>query len=820
GAEVHPREPGDRHGDDARPAAARRGARHHGGLLQGLGGRRDPVPLHDAELHPGRAAHRGVRADAAGRDRAQCRAFPDRCAPRRCQAGRALRDPRPHELDRPRAAAAGRGAQALAARVHPGGACVRRLERARALAPHPAERRAHRDHHARDGLLRPRARGGGAFLRRRRRGPGDHQLWHHDQRRAPRDGPRPDRVVVARGGFLLHVRAGPRREPLRRRRARRLRSPGAHGHGAGMTAVLEVQGLRTVLDTSGGVVRAVDGVSFDLAKGECFALVGESGCGKSMTALSLVRLLPEAGRIVDGHVGLDRVDLLALPEAAMRAVRGKRVAMIFQEPATALNPVLTVGRQVVEVIERHSALSGEAAREKALALLAAVGIPEPGRRFEEYPFQLSGGQKQRVMIAGALAVEPEVLIADEPTTALDVTIQAQILDLLARLQAERGMALLLITHDLGIVARMAHRVAVMYAGQIVELAGREAFFRAPQHPYSQKLFAALPSPQRRAGELAVIRGQVPALTRAFRECRFAECCDFVFERCRLREEGPAGPRAPGAAGEGRDEAPAEGGVLLEVKELKVHFPVRRGLLRRTVGSVRAVDGVSLELRRGRTLALVGESGCGKTTTGKAILQLIRPSAGAVLFRGQDLAAKSRTELRPLRSAMQIIFQDPYSSLNPRMRVAEILLEGMRSLGVGADDTQRKSRLEESLGEVGLPADSLERYPHEFFGGQRQRIAIARALAVNPELIVCDEPTSALDVSVQAQILNLLRGLQRRLGIAYLFITHNIAVVDYLAHEVAVMREGRILERGSVDDVLRRPQHPYTRELLAAVPAVD
>jgi len=605
-----------------------------------------------------------------------------------------------------------------------------------------------------------------------------------------------------------------------------------------MTAVLEVQGLRTVLDTSGGVVRAVDGVSFDLAKGECFALVGESGCGKSMTALSLVRLLPEAGRIVDGHVGLDRVDLLALPEAAMRAVRGKRVAMIFQEPATALNPVLTVGRQVVEVIERHSALSGEAAREKALALLAAVGIPEPGRRFEEYPFQLSGGQKQRVMIAGALAVEPEVLIADEPTTALDVTIQAQILDLLARLQAERGMALLLITHDLGIVARMAHRVAVMYAGQIVELAGREAFFRAPQHPYSQKLFAALPSPQRRAGELAVIRGQVPALTRAFRECRFAERCDFVFERCRveapallqpapghfarchLREEGPAGPRAPGAAGEGRDEAPAEGGVLLEVKELKVHFPVRRGLLRRTVGSVRAVDGVSLELRRGRTLALVGESGCGKTTTGKAILQLIRPSAGAVLFRGQDLAAKSRTELRPLRSAMQIIFQDPYSSLNPRMRVAEILLEGMRSLGVGADDTQRKSRLEESLGEVGLPADSLERYPHEFSGGQRQRIAIARALAVNPELIVCDEPTSALDVSVQAQILNLLRGLQRRLGIAYLFITHNIAVVDYLAHEVAVMREGRILERGSVDDVLRRPQHPYTRELLAAVPAVD
>jgi peptide/nickel transport system ATP-binding protein len=602
---------------------------------------------------------------------------------------------------------------------------------------------------------------------------------------------------------------------------------------------LQVQNLRTVLDTAAGTVRAVDGIDFELRKGECFALVGESGSGKSMTALSLMRLLPEAGRIAAGRVGLDGVDLLALPEAAMRAVRGRRVAMVFQEPSTALNPVLTVGRQVVEVLERHGHASARDNREKALGLLRAVGIQDAEQRFEQYPFQLSGGLKQRAMIAAALAVDPEVLIADEPTTALDVTIQAQILDLLAKLQAERGMALLLITHDLGIVARMAHRIAVMYAGEIVELAERDAFLRAPQHPYSQKLFAALPSPQRRAGDLAVIRGQVPRLTTTFNHCRFAERCDYVFDRCRveaprllepapghfarchLREEGLAPPRGIGtAAGEGTVRQEAGKVILLEAKDLKVHFPIRKGIFRRTVGHVRAVDGVSLELHEGRTLALVGESGSGKTTAGKAILQLIPPTQGSVRFENQELTGLSRSELRPRRGAMQIIFQDPYASLNPRLRVAEILLEGMRSLEIGANDVDRTKRIHELLVDVGLPADSLERYPHEFSGGQRQRIAIARALAVNPKLIVCDEPTSALDVSVQAQILNLLRSLQQRLGIAYLFITHNIAVVDYLAHEVAVMYQGRIVERGAVDDVLRRPQHPYTKQLLAAVPTID
>jgi peptide/nickel transport system ATP-binding protein len=608
-----------------------------------------------------------------------------------------------------------------------------------------------------------------------------------------------------------------------------------------MTAVLEINNLKTVLDTAGGQVRAVDGVDFDLRAGECFALVGESGCGKSMTALSIMRLLPEAGRIADGSAMLGGVDLMALPEAAMRAVRGRRVAMIFQEPSTALNPVLTVGRQITEVLERHTRAGKKDAREKAIALLEAVGIPDAERRFGEYPFQLSGGLKQRVMIAGALAVDPEVLIADEPTTALDVTIQAQILELLLRLQKERGMTLLLITHDLAIVAQMANRVAVMYAGEIVELAERDAFFSAPQHPYSQKLFAALPSSRQRAGQLAVIRGQVPSLAKTFDHCRFADRCDFVFARCRveaprllepaparfvrchLREQGLAPPREiPLSSTKNQNEAEIgkERPLLLRVDELKVHFPIRRGILKRTVGYVRAVDGVSLELREGRTLALVGESGCGKTTTGKAILQLVAPTSGRVFFRGKEISGKTRRELRPERAAMQIIFQDPYASLNPRLRVAEILLEGMRSLGVGADDAARFSLLETLLAQVGLPPEALTRYPHEFSGGQRQRIAIARALAVEPKLIVCDEPTSALDVSVQAQILNLLRSLQQRLGIAYLFITHNIAVVDYLAQDVAVMYQGKIVERGPVDEVLRRPQHAYTRTLLAAVPTVD
>jgi peptide/nickel transport system ATP-binding protein len=596
--------------------------------------------------------------------------------------------------------------------------------------------------------------------------------------------------------------------------------------------------LRTVLQGAGGAVRAVDGVDLEIRRGETFAIVGESGCGKTMTALSLMRLLPESGRIVSGEVELSGVDLLSLPEAAMRTVRGRRIAMIFQEPATSLNPVLTVGAQIREVLERHTDLRGGRIDARVQSLLDSVGVPDAARRAEEFPFQLSGGLKQRAMIAMALAAGPDLLIADEPTTALDVTIQAQVLELLRDLQKKNGMAILLITHDLGIVAQMAHRVAVMYAGQMVEMAQAQRFFTTPQHPYSRKLFEALPGSSKRDSELAVIKGQVPPLTAEFRRCRFTERCDFAFDRCsaeapgwtritadhevrcHLRERERAGAaHAADAGSSAAVPALAPAAALLSVRDLKVHFPIRKGLFKHTVGFVKAVDGVSLEIGAGRTLGLVGESGCGKTTVGKAILQLVR-AEGEVEFGGIELTTLRRSALRAHRRDFQIIFQDPYASLNPRMRVADILAEGMASLGIEANAAARAKRVAEILDQVGLARDSVERYPHEFSGGQRQRIAIARALAVRPKLIVCDEPTSALDVSVQAQILNLLKSLQRELGLSYLFITHNIAVVEYLAHEVAVMYLGRIVERGTMEEVLRAPRHPYTQALLAAVPKID
>src|SRR5712691_8147899 len=427
-----------------------------------------------------------------------------------------------------------------------------------------------------------------------------------------------------------------------------------------------------------------------------------------MTAASLMRLLPETGRIVSGTVELSGVDLLGLPEAAMRTVRGRRIAMIFQEPATSLNPVLTIGTQIGEVLERHTELRGAKFEARILELLDAVGVPDAARRAEEYPFQLSGGLKQRAMIAMALAAGPDLLIADEPTTALDVTIQSQVLELLRDLQKRNGMAILLITHDLGIVAQTAHRVAVMYAGQIVEVADRDRFFAAPQHPYSRKLFAAIPGSSRRDAELSVIKGQVPPLTREFRQCRFAERCDFAFDRCLseapgwtriaaghevrcfLRERERAGPVQSDGAGDAASPAEsAESAPLLSVRDLKVHFPIRKGLLKRTVGHVKAVDGVSLDIRSGRTLGLVGESGCGKTTVGKAILQLVRPTSGEVRFGGVDLTRTRGAALRMHRRDFQIIFQDPYASLNPRMRVADILAEGMAALGVENDAADRE-----------------------------------------------------------------------------------------------------------------------------------
>lgn len=650
-----------------------------------------------------------------------------------------------------------------------------------------------------------------------------------------------------------------------------------------MSAVLKVEGLITQLHNG---ARIVDDISFGIRAGETFALLGESGCGKSMTALSLMRLLPDDVGLENSAVYLADEALHELSEHEMCDVRGGSMAMIFQEPGLSLNPVMTVGAQIAEVLALHgvnpylasspspqpSPSQGEGdsplsptgrgagrgggwIKQRCAELLQQVGIPDPVRRLVEYPFQLSGGMKQRVMIAMALAGQPSLLIADEPTTALDVTIQAQVLQLLRDTQAREGMAMLLITHDLGVVAEMAHEVAVMYAGQIVEQATREKLFSAPAHPYTQKLFAALPDARRSGQPLAAIPGNVPPLGQAVAGCRFAPRCEQAWAlchaqvpawtvmedgqgvRCHLYEDRGAriedwgvriedrGSRIEPNTQEYQDAAIPNSilnpqSSILQVKGLQVHFPIRRGILQRTVGAVKAVDGVSLDIAAGRTLALVGESGCGKTTVGKALLQLIAPTAGSVRFAGNELVGLGEQQLRTQRGSMQMVFQDPYASLNPKMRVAEILQEGMDALGIGTTSADRQKRIDLLLDQVGLAQGSKWRYPHEFSGGQRQRIAIARALAVNPALLICDEPTSALDVSVQAQILNLLRSLQQELGLSYLFITHNLAVVEYVAHEVCVMYLGRIVERGTVQEVMRNAQHPYTRALLSAVPRID
>jgi peptide/nickel transport system ATP-binding protein len=614
--------------------------------------------------------------------------------------------------------------------------------------------------------------------------------------------------------------------------------------------MLKIDKLKVALDADAGLVRAIDGMQLSLARGETFALVGESGCGKSMTALALMRLLPDNGRITGGALLLDEQDVFGLPEAQMRQVRGGRIGMIFQEPSTSLNPVMKVGEQIVEAIETHTALRGAAARAKAIDWLRRVGIPEPERRIDEYPFRLSGGQKQRVMIAMTLAAEPDYLIADEPTTALDVTIQAQILDLLKDLQRERSLGVLLITHDLAVVAGMAHRVALMYAGQIIEVAPAEDFFAAPKHPYARLLLKALPDSAKRGEPLAAIAGTVPPLWLDFEGCRFAPRCDRAIAgcaqqppelqvleggrsvRCRLysrpeefADRSAEAVSAVSAESDIRIAPECSGGALaeqplLQVRDLKVRFALKRGLLGGAARYFEAVKGVSYSLRAGQTLALVGESGCGKTTSGKAIVQLLRRQAlieGQALLEGRDLFTLEGEALREARRQVQIIFQDPFASLNPRLRVLELLEEGLLALRPELDAEARHGLLETLVDQVGLRRDALDRYPHEFSGGQRQRIAIARALAVEPRLIVCDEPTSALDVSVQAQILNLLRELQRSRGLSYLFITHNIGVVEYIADEVAVMQSGRIVEAGSTDSVLGAPQEAYTRTLLAAVP---
>jgi len=505
-------------------------------------------------------------------------------------------------------------------------------------------------------------------------------------------------------------------------------------------------------------------VSFSIQKGEIFALVGESGSGKSLTSLAIMRLLPQAVAVSGGDVLLYGESLFALPEFRMQGIRGRKIAMIFQEPMSALNPVMTVGEQVSEVIRLHLGLKRGESKAKVLSLFEEVGMGEPATRYDWYPHQLSGGQKQRVMIAMALACEPDLLIADEPTTALDVTIQAQVLALLKQIREKRNLSILFITHDMGVVAQMADRIAVMKGGVLLESAPRDAFFAAPKHPYTQKL---------------------------------------------LKDAAVMQPKEQ----ENRD---AE--RLLVVKGLKVYFPIKKGLFQRNVGYVKAVDGVSFAIPKGKTLALVGESGSGKSTIGKALLRLLDISAGEIYFRDVDIATLGEGALRAYRSKIQVVFQDPYAALNPRMTIGEIIREGMVSLQIAPQEKQAQERhIATLLEKVGLEPHHMHRYPHAFSGGQRQRIGIARALAVEPELIICDEPTSALDVTVRAQVLALLKRLQREFGVSYLFITHDLSIVPAIADEIAVMQAGRVVEQGSVARVMSNPRHTYTRTLLKAVP---
>ncbi len=537
-------------------------------------------------------------------------------------------------------------------------------------------------------------------------------------------------------------------------------------------SLLEVQGLSSSFGHGAKQLNVIDDVSFTIKRGETFVLLGESGSGKSMTALSIMRLLPQAATINAGCVMLNGQDLFKLPESRMRVIRGAQIGMIFQEPQTSLNPVLTAGQQISETLIQHHQLSKKMSRKKSIEWLDAVGIPEPDRRIDDYPHQFSGGMKQRIMIALALAGEPELLIADEPTTALDVTIQAQILTLLQTLQKAQDTAILFITHDLGLTAQIADHVAVMHQGKIIESKDKQSLFEKPEQPYTLRLFDAMPSWERR-----------------------------------LIEDGKP------------EQDRKDGQCLLKVSDLKIYYPIRKGLFKRVVSHVKAVDGVSLAVHAGETVAVVGESGSGKTTMGKGILQLLKIRAGSVQFNGTDISLLAAKALRKKRSDLQIVFQDPYSSMNPRMQIRDILQEGMLAQGIGTDEAQRNEMTVTLLEQVGLLAAHQYRYPHEFSGGQRQRICIARALAVKPKLIICDEPTSALDISVQAQILTLLKQLQQQYQLGYLFITHNISVVESIAHYVAVMYQGRIIEQGGVEQVLKNPQHDYTKNLLAAVPRV-
>ncbi|MFZ5481770.1 MAG: ABC transporter ATP-binding protein [Myxococcota bacterium] len=565
-------------------------------------------------------------------------------------------------------------------------------------------------------------------------------------------------------------------------------------------SLLEVDDLRVSFRGDAGPVEAVRGIALSVEEGRTLGLVGESGSGKSVTSLAILRLLPAVGAETSGRVAFLGKDLVAASAGEVRAMRGDDLAMIFQEPMSSLNPVYTVGDQVAEAIVEHERVPMAEAMRRTVALFEEVGISDPPGYVSKYPHQLSGGEKQRVMIAMALSCDPRLLVADEPTTALDVTIQAQILQLLRRLRDQRGMAMLFITHDLGVIAEIADDVAVMYRGRIVETGPVEQVFRAPAHPYTRGLIACRPDPERDWRRL-------PTVAEFMRvDGDRVEPIELSPERIEVLTHTGRGPRPE-----------IEGEPLLEVTDLAVWFPIRKGVLQRVVGHKKAVDGVSFRVGRGQTLGLVGESGCGKTTTGRAILRLVEPTAGRVRFRGRDWLAVRGEELRGLRRHVQIVFQDPYSSLNPRLTVEQALTEPMAVHGLGAGPDERRDRAAALLAEVGLSGDHLSRYPHEFSGGQRQRIVIARALAVEPELLVCDESVSALDVSVQAQVLNLLKDLQDRRGLTYVFVSHDLSVVKFMSDTMAVMKDGKIVEMGAAAEIWAAPREAYTRNLVAAIP---
>ncbi|WP_436933865.1 ABC transporter ATP-binding protein [Halovenus marina] len=607
--------------------------------------------------------------------------------------------------------------------------------------------------------------------------------------------------------------------------------------------LLEVDGLKTQFDTEQGIVKAVDDVSFQIERGETYGIVGESGAGKSVTGLSILDLVESPGNIVSGEIRFKGQDLLSLSAEELRQIRGNEIAMIFQDPMTSLNPAFTVGSQIVDTIREHLDLSKSEARDRAITLLSDVGIPDAESRIDDYPHQFSGGMRQRAMIAMAISCDPDLIIADEPTTALDVTIQAQILELLSDLQEEYGLAIQVITHDMGVIAQTCDRVGVMYAGKLVEESETNELFESPRHPYTVGLMKAIPRLDDPRSRLQTIEGLMPDLIETPSGCSFHPRCPHATDECK-EEEPPletvnwesdhtsacirtdeidfeAETKLTAETDEHAEREPGE--PILEATDVRKYFtPEASSWFKQRFDPeyVRAVDDVSLTINEGETLGLVGESGCGKTTLGHTLLQLYEPDDGTVLYAGSDLTKMRKRELRGYRSDLQIIFQDPFSSLNPRRTVRQIIGRPMEIHGTVDSDEEKDERIRELLEEVGLSKDHINRYPHEFSGGQKQRIGIARALAVEPDFIVADEPVSALDVSVQAKITNLLMDLQEEYNLTYLFIAHDLNVVQHISDRVAVMYLGEIAEIGTVDQIFQRPYHPYTEVLLSSIPRPD